>query len=610
MNIRTDRWRAWPASNAFTSWKARNRELVFWLSFLLLNALLFLPLYLLDLESSTFLPKISLQPGHPVQAMAELFVRRENADIFRLSAELLLLVSLYANVRRLRGPALRSAIVVAYIVILVYQVYEGVTVSLYKADPAFYNQFFLARDGVGFLVRHLSISIPAMMLGAIIFAAALGVVSSLLKTLFRGIAVDDLSRGSRVTLAALALALIFSGATAQQAFAQPESVVNSLLLKLRANIDESIRLYRDVSAFDDETFRRAYALDALTLAETPNIYLIFVESYGSVLYRRPDFELAYSALLLELESELTAGGWHVASTLSESTTWGGGSWLAYTSALFGMPIEAHPQYLALLDRFGNAENPYPSLARLLQAQGYHTIWISSIAEEITDALWQQYRDFFGIETWLRHSELAYDGAQYGWGPAPPDQYVLEYTRANVVKTDPRPAFLFFITQNSHFPWQTPPLVENWRALLELDPDGQERDDAEDVPHQALRIAYMNAIEYELRFLTQSVLDSEDETALFVFVGDHQPPRVSRRNDSFDTPIHILTRNPRIAAELGALGFHDGLVVPVEESGMKHEGLYSLLRYLLAAGYGIEGSDLPAYLPEGVPSVIEDAVETD
>ncbi len=207
MNIRTDRWRAWPASNAFTSWKARNRELVFWLSFLLLNALLFLPLYLLDLESSTFLPKISLQPGHPVQAMAELFVRRENADIFRLSAELLLLVSLYANVRRLRGPALRSAIVVTYIVILVYQVYEGVTVSLYKADPAFYNQFFLARDGVGFLVRHLSISIPAMMLGAIIFAAALGVVSSLLKTLFRGIAVDDLSRGSRVTLAALALAL-------------------------------------------------------------------------------------------------------------------------------------------------------------------------------------------------------------------------------------------------------------------------------------------------------------------------------------------------------------------------------------------------------------------
>ncbi len=107
-------------------------------------------------------------------------------------------------------------------------------------------------------------------------------------------------------------------------------------------------------------------------------------------------------------------------------------------------------------------------------------------------------------------------------------------RANVVKTDPRPAFLFFITQNSHFPWQTPPLVENWRAPLELDPDGQERDDAEDVPHQALRMAYMNAIEYELRFLTQSVLDSEDETALFVFVGDHQPPR-SRRNDSFDNP---------------------------------------------------------------------------
>ncbi len=599
-----------PLRTAFGKWRAKNQELCFWLSFLLLNALLFLPFYLLDLESSTFLPQLSLQPDHPVRVLAELFVRRENADIFRLSAELLVLVSLWANARRLRGPALRTTIMLTYIVILVYHIYEGVTISLYKADPAFYNQYFLARDGIQFLVRHLNISLPALLFGSFSLIAVLGAVIALLRTLFRGIAVDELSRGSRVTLAGLALALALSGVTAQRAFAQPESVVSSLFQKLKANVGESIRLYRDVSAFDDESFRRAYALDALQLVEKPNIYLIFIESYGSVLYRRPDYKLAYTALLLELESELTAGGWQVASTLSESTTWGGGSWLAYTSALFGMQIEAHPQYLALLDRFGDAEEPYPSLARLLQTQGYHTVWVSSIAEEITDALWQQYRNFFSIETWIRHSQLAYDGVQYGWGPAPPDQYVLEYARQNIIKPDPRPGFFFFITQNSHFPWQVPPLVANWRALLELDPTAQEVDDEEEVPHQALRMAYMNAIEYELRFLTRSVLDTQGEDALFIFIGDHQPPRVSRRNDSFDTPIHIITRNPRIIAELRSLGFYDGLVIPDAASGMKHEGLYSLLRYLLAAGYGEEKAALPAYLPSGVPSVVEDAVDSD
>ena len=97
MNIaRTDG--AWPASNALTSWKAQSRT-VFWLSFLLLNV----PVPPLSPRPGIFnLSPKSHFSRHPVQAMAELFVRRENADIFRLSAELLLLVSLYANVRRLR----------------------------------------------------------------------------------------------------------------------------------------------------------------------------------------------------------------------------------------------------------------------------------------------------------------------------------------------------------------------------------------------------------------------------------------------------------------------------------------------------------------------------
>lgn len=66
--------------------------------------------------------------------------------------------------------------------------------------------------------------------------------------------------------------------------------------------------------------------------------LVFVESYGSVLYKRPDYALAYTALLDELQSALTADGWHTASALSEAPTWGGGSWMAYTSALFGLRI--------------------------------------------------------------------------------------------------------------------------------------------------------------------------------------------------------------------------------------------------------------------------------
>ncbi len=448
----------------WSAWQAGNRTLWFWICFLLLNALLFLPLYVANADSS-FLPPIRLQADHPARVLIDLFIYRENADVFRLSAELILLIALWANAKRLRGPLLRAVIFITYILIFVYHSYESITLSLYKEEPAFYSQYFLARDGLQYLVRHLAISPSAFMWGALFVIGGLTVSIATIRTLVRGVAADDLGRGTRVTLAGLALALLFLGFTSQRALAQPQSVVSSLIFKLKSNVEESMRLYHDIGAFDNASFRQAYPLDSLDLAETPNVYLIFVESYGSVLYHRPDYKVAYESLLNELQSDLDAAGWQATSALSQSTTWGGGSWLAYTSALFGMPITSHPQYLSLLERFGSADNPYPSLPRLFQAQGYQTIWLSPIAEELNDSLWQEYQDFYGIDRWLRHSDFAYDGAQFGWGPAPPDQYVLEYARTHVVEPATQPTFLFFITQNSHYPWQVPPLVNNWRALL-------------------------------------------------------------------------------------------------------------------------------------------------
>ncbi len=98
-----------------------------------------------------------------------------------------------------------------------------------------------------------------------------------------------------------------------------------------------------------------------------------MESYGSVLYKRPDWRPAYEALLGELQQELAGGGWHVATALSESPTWGGGSWMAYTSALFGLRIDSHPEYLSLLDEY--QEVAYPDLGRYLQSQGYYSLFV-------------------------------------------------------------------------------------------------------------------------------------------------------------------------------------------------------------------------------------------
>src|SRR5690606_9812289 len=133
-----------------------------------------------------------------------------------------------------------------------------------------------------------------------------------------------------------------SGLAYNSVLADPRMVISSLTFKLEQNIAASFEMYQDIANFDDREIREADNYSRHKLAHKPNIYLIFIESYGSVLYKRPDWREEYLKILDSAEKTLTKHNFHFASTLSESPTWGGGSWLAYTSTLFGIRIDNHP----------------------------------------------------------------------------------------------------------------------------------------------------------------------------------------------------------------------------------------------------------------------------
>ena len=130
--------------------------------------------------------------------------------------------------------------------------------------------------------------------------------------------------------------------------------------KLATNIEDSLALATRVQTVRDAAYDPGIDYSGYDLLARPDIYLIFIESYGSILYQKESLREPYLALLNELQSDLDAAGWHSASALSESPTWGGGSWMAYTSALFGLRVDSHPAYLALRDRF--ATEAYPTLS--------------------------------------------------------------------------------------------------------------------------------------------------------------------------------------------------------------------------------------------------------
>jgi hypothetical protein len=576
-------------------------NLYFWTGFLLLNFLLFLPAYLLNRETSAFLPPIFERAAEPSVTVRKLFSWRNNLDIFRLNIEITLLLAIWAFLPWLRRPRLRGFYRLLFtsvtIVGLAYAIYENLIVSIYQEDPVFYAHFQLAVDGLDFVWKHLTVS--SLTLGAAILAiaATIALLALWARILIGGIPVNHLNRGTRILLAFLACLSILAALNSGKTLSSPKSIASSLVAKLGKNTADSIALYQRVRAVDDLPFYQAYNYTGHDLLGKPNIYLIFIESYGSTLYSQERFTDSYTKLLGDLTTELENGGWYAATALSESPTWGGGSWMAYTTALFGMRVDSHPQYLALQERF--QEESYPDLGSYMQSQGYRYLRATSLAVELDDEEWHQYKDFFGVDSWIRYSDLDYQGMHYGWGPSPPDQYVLHAIDQDIKGESDQPFLLFWITQNSHYPWRkVPKVVDDWRAMN----DGNAvvtvfKDESTSLIEK--RENYLEAIIYELSFLKAFILNEAGDNDIFVLIGDHQPGYITRRSDGFDTPLHIISKDRAFVRSFAEYGFDPGLKVQDPLPAMRHEGFYSLFIRVLLQQYGQGGSKLPEYLPHGI-----------
>lgn len=575
------------------------RPSLFWLAFLLLNLFLFLPAYLLNRADNSLLPPVS---SDWQEAARQLLAWRQNLDPFRLNAEFALLFALWIFLPRLRGSRWRNPFLAfaacVYVLALLYAIYEQLSLSFYRDDPIFYAQAQLVFDGLPFVLRHLALSPASFALGGAATVLAFLAIACLLHLLASEQSVSSLGALSRTTLFGLVLLILASFLLNGRALAGPKIVVSCLTCKVGRNIRGSLAMAEQVQSMKQLSFDQAYDYSDYSLLARPDIYLIFIESYGGILYRR-QLKEPYLELLGELETELADAGWQAATILSESPTWGGGSWMAYSSALFGLRVDSHPAYLALLDRFGDGD--YPHLGRTLQEMGYRHARVTSISVELGEEEWEQYQDFYGTDRWLRYSDLGYNGRHYGWGPAPPDQYVLNAVHEELQKNG-EPLFLFMITQNSHYPWQdVPELAAEWQALN----DGSEFNPQPNIKTPKVTVDvddFMRSIRYELQFLTRFILEEVDDDAIFILIGDHQPGYITRPEDGLETPLHILSKDESLAASLTAYGFERGLRLDEPRTGIKHEGLYSLIMRVLLERYGRGDRLPPPYWPDGVQNL--------
>ncbi len=552
--------------------------LIFWLTFLLLNGLLFLPAYLLNSSISTFLPQSTLPYGKGAGEWSVLFLRN-NYDIFRLHVEWfitvggLLIISLFYKPHRFQKPV-KFGVFTVYWLLLSYAMYYAGSIKLYGDHPYFLNDYVLAKEVLPVFFGGMSSDVNMMYwLGGLAFILLIVLTYQLIKFLINSLLY---TKGYSWHIVSLSLLLVFIGLDEVRKQYEKNSYPYAFNVVHWAMplISKSANLKETKAVVDYGIIDEYKAFSDTTLDSLPNIYLIFIESYGATLYTSPELKTPYLDLLTEIEDSLARNEWQAVSILSESPIVGGRSWLSFTSVLTGLSIANHLQYKDLLDN----HTEFPHLMRYLSNQGYQTYRLNTMIDtKITDSTFiTDLNAFYDFDYWTQYRDINYQGHQYEpmFGGLP-DQYAINYLQDSVYKNQAHPLFLFFITMTSHVPfYEPPPLVEDWTTLNTIDTTYKVSYDLDGSPPDR----YIKSMRYELSIFTKFLTEEIEENSIVVLLGDHQPPWIA--NEGSEVPLHIISKHKAYLKHLNSIGFQKGMEVKDFDRVIHHKDIYQILVKML------------------------------
>jgi len=570
------------------------------LFFLCSNLLLFLPTWFVFREQGALWPFGGIQ-NVEAEGFLSIFFLNHNYNPFRLAAEwsLLLILGLALGIRpRWHRPA-SALFAFLWLFLFAFQSYAGVMRGLYGTYPQWAHEWTLIREVVPVFLAGMNLSFPLAVAGLLLMLLILlfGLYRIMLwvwQTLPAG-------RPRPWVLAGLGLigCFILSSGWRYRAADRYDYRLNVQWLAPR--IAHAIRS-PDIRRLDNLALRQVpyQAYSSLRLQDPPNIYLIFLESYGSVAHLSPYIGEAMIRYLDTLQGNLAREDWQVNSRWSLAPIKGGRSWLSFTSAIAGLSVSNQVAYNDLLEHHAD----YPHLVRFLKAMGYRTHRINTMQTNAeTERLipYEQTGRFFAFDTWTHFQDIPYQGYRYHPMGGLPDQYALEFVHDRHIRDQPGPHFLFFITLDGHVPWYPPPpIMVDYRMLdsITTSPYGQIWSLEADIMDR-----YLASMRYQLGMAGQFIRNRGGENDLFLLIGDHQPPamewQVDGRIEDAAVPIHIIHRNRALAATLETMGFPAGMQLALGEPvEMRHEGVYSLLAHLLSGHYGSKAVPVP-FRPSGI-----------
>ena len=299
-----------------------------------------------------------------------------------------------------------------------------------------------------------------------------------------------------------------------------------------------------------ERLRRAPA--DLARLHHANVYLIFVESYGSTLMNRPCYAEKALPALNAMDSDLAQHGFATASGLLDSATYGGMSWLAHATLMTGVPTSNQLQY----DLLGVSQPR--SMARIMRDAGYST----TLVEPNTNRK-SRVADFYDFDIKYNTWNFDYAGPPFAWATMP-DQYVMDFVRRRVVAENQGPRFVAYVLVSSHAPWSiVPTYVPDWSQV------GNGAIYADLPTHRAntnwpnfsnASQPYLTSILYDLDVLRSYLTNFVKDDELVIILGDHQPvSELTENSSSWAVPIHVVSRDSSFIAPFLARGYARGMV---------------------------------------------------
>ncbi|MEO8177358.1 MAG: sulfatase-like hydrolase/transferase [Deltaproteobacteria bacterium] len=304
-----------------------------------------------------------------------------------------------------------------------------------------------------------------------------------------------------------------------------------------------------------------------------NVLMIFVESYGRTAFVQPVQRELILPHYQQMQKDLQAAGFHVASDFVTSPTYGGFSWFAHMTWDTGVKVISH-LHSQILD-----ELRPPALADRFRDAGYLPVLVMPG----TTRSWPGMDDYYGFRNHYFSWQMGYRGPRYGWAPMA-DQYTLYRIQKAEIETKSQPLFIQYALVSSHAPFNDiPHYVDDWSTLGDgsiLNDAGRDGYETSWDDPKEINEGYAAAIIYEMRMMEGYLEQYVKDDTLVIFVGDHQPHQqvTGSQNLTWSVPIHVVSRNPDFVAPFLRRGYVPGMI---PEQPLPHVGMERFLEEFLS-----------------------------